>query len=41
MPSKGNRTIGVANGPEKYKTVETSFLEIISDINSVKKDQGY
>ncbi|CAB4007859.1 Hypothetical predicted protein [Paramuricea clavata] len=35
MSSKGNRTIGVVNGPEKYETIETSFSELINDINSV------
>ena len=35
MSSKGNRTIAIVNGPEKYETIETSFSEIISDINSV------
>lgn len=38
MSSKGNRTIGVVNGPEKYETIETSFSEIINDINSVNKN---
>ena len=38
MSSKGNRTIGIVNGPEKYETIETSFSEIINDINSVNNN---
>ncbi len=38
MSSKGNRTIGVVNGPEHYETIETSFSEFINDINSVNQN---
>lgn len=35
MSSKGNRTIGIVSGPEKYETLKVSFAEIINDINNV------
>ena len=31
MSSKGNRTIGIVSGPEKYETLKVSFAEIIND----------
>lgn len=39
MSSKGNRTIGIVNGPENYETQESSFADIISDINNVIKNK--
>ncbi|CAB4033592.1 Hypothetical predicted protein [Paramuricea clavata] len=38
MSSKGNRTNGVVNGPEHYETMETSYSELINDINSVNQN---
>jgi hypothetical protein len=39
MSSKGNRKIGVVNGAEHYETIETSFSELINDINSVNQNR--
>ena len=38
MSSKGNRTIAIVNGPEKYKTLKSSLSSAISEINSVISD---
>ncbi len=38
MSSKGNRTIAIVNGPEKYKTLKSSLGSAISEINSVISD---
>lgn len=35
MSSRGNRTIAIVNGPEKYDTLEHSFSSVISEINTV------
>ena len=35
MSSRGNRTIAIVNGPEKYDTLEHSFSSAINEINSV------
>lgn len=37
MSSKGKRTIGIVNGPEKYDTLQALFADILSDINNVNK----
>ena len=33
MLLRGNRTIAIVNGPEKYNTLEHSFSLVINDIN--------
>ena len=38
MSSKGNRTIAIVNDPEKYKTLKSSLISAISEINSVIND---
>ena len=35
MSSKGNRTIAIVNGPEKYETLKSSLGSIINEINNV------
>lgn len=35
MSSRGNRTIAIVNGPEKYDTLEHSFSSVINEINTV------
>ena len=35
MSSRGNRTIAIVNGPEKYETLEHSFSSAINEINTV------
>ena len=37
MSSKGNRTIGIVNGPESYDTLKDSFSELFKEINEVNK----
>lgn len=36
MSSKGNRTLCIVNGLEKYDTLKTSMGSVISDINLIK-----
>lgn len=38
MSSKGNRTIAIVNGPEKYDTLKFSLQQIISEINNTIND---
>ena len=35
---KGNRTLCIVNGPEKYDTLKTSLGNVISDINCIIKN---
>ena len=35
MAAKGNHTIAVVNGPEKYETLQVSFKNVFSEINSL------
>ncbi len=35
MPSKGNRTIAVVNGPEEYDTIKDSLSNVLSEINNL------
>ena len=35
MSSRGNRTIAIVNGPEKYDTLEHSFSSAINEMNTV------
>ena len=35
MSSKGNRTLCIVNGPEKYETLKSSMGSVISEINSI------
>ena len=37
MSSKGNRTLCIVNGPEKYDTLKTSLGSVVSDINCIIK----
>ena len=34
MSSRGNRTVAIVNGPEKFITLASSFATVINDINS-------
>lgn len=34
MSAKGNHTISVVNGPEKYETLKESFSDVFNDINN-------
>ena len=38
MSFKGNRTLRIVNGPEKYDTLKTSLGNVISDINCIIKN---
>ncbi|CAH3107988.1 unnamed protein product, partial [Pocillopora meandrina] len=38
MSFKGNRTLCIVNGPEKYDTLKTSLGNVISDINCIIKN---
>jgi len=38
MSSKGNRTLCIVNGPEKYDTLKSLMGNVISEINSVIKN---
>lgn len=38
MSSKGNRTLCIVNGPEKYDTLKSSMGNVINEINSVIKN---
>ena len=38
MSSKGNRTLCIVDGPEKYDTLKSSMGDVISEINSVIKN---
>ena len=38
MSSKGNRTLCIVNGPEKYDTLKSSMGSVINEINSVIKN---
>ena len=35
MSAKGNHTIAIVNGTEKYETLEVSFKNVFSEINSL------
>ena len=35
MSSKGNRTIGIVNGTERYQTIKVSFGSLFTEINSL------
>ena len=40
MSSRGNRTIGIFNGPKKYDPIKQSFSSLITEINQAIKN-GY
>ena len=39
ISSRGNRTVAIVNGPEKYITLASSFATVINNINSVIKNR--
>ena len=39
MSSKGNRTVEIVNGPEKYETLKISFCDFVADANELVRNK--
>lgn len=41
MSAKGNRTVAIVNGPEKYETLKTSFSDFFGEVNELYEIKQY